>query len=565
MMKLNIPVGVSDFEQIRKNGYYYIDKSGLIAEILKRESVAVTLITRPRRFGKTLGMSMLANFLDIRKDSRELFDNLSISKNVDLCDKWMNKCPTIFLSFKDVDGLNFDSAYDMLAATIADLYKEHLYLLDSDKINEYDKEIIKRIVENRATVTEVKKSLYTLIKAMKMHYGSPVILLLDEYDVPIAKASSNGYYVEMLDIIKALMSTALKDNTSLKFAVMTGCMRIAKESIFTGTNNMVSDSIVASGLNEYFGFTQDNVEKLLYDADMLNHADDIKEWYDGYHFGKFDVYCPWDVMNYIRDLKNDITGKPVSYWKNTSDNAIIRSFIDIAGNSIAPKLETLMAGGYIIQRVEENLTYDFLHSSEDNLWSVLYLTGYLTKVRENELNEELPDDMTALIIPNKEIQEIYETTVQKWFVDSAKNSDRKSLFAAVWSGNIEKLTKELNTLLRMTISYHDYGEDFYHAFLAGIFAGAGYMVQSNKEHGEGRSDIVVMDSRGGRVAIFEAKYVKEVSRMNNACEDAILQIKEKMYAEDFSDSYDQVLVYGIAFYKKRCMVKCADKMTTFAD
>lgn len=565
MMKLNIPVGVSDFEQIRKNGYYYIDKSGLIAEILKRESVAVTLITRPRRFGKTLGMSMLANFLDIRKDSRELFDNLSISKNVDLCDKWMNKCPTIFLSFKDVDGLNFDSAYDMLAATIADLYKEHLYLLDSDKINEYDKEIIKRIVENRATVTEVKKSLYTLIKAMKMHYGSPVILLLDEYDVPIAKASSNGYYVEMLDIIKALMSTALKDNTSLKFAVMTGCMRIAKESIFTGTNNMVSDSIVASGLNEYFGFTQDNVEKLLYDADMLNHADDIKEWYDGYHFGKFDVYCPWDVMNYIRDLKNDITGKPVSYWKNTSDNAIIRSFIDIAGNSIAPKLETLMAGGYIIQRVEENLTYDFLHSSEDNLWSVLYLTGYLTKVRENELNEELPDDMTALIIPNKEIQEIYETTVQKWFVDSAKNSDRKSLFAAVWSGNIEKLTKELNTLLRMTISYHDYGEDFYHAFLAGIFAGAGYMVESNKEHGEGRSDIVVMDSRGGRVAIFEAKYVKEVSRMNNACEDAILQIKEKMYAEDFSDSYDKVLVYGIAFYKKRCMVKCADKMTTFAD
>ena len=565
MMKLNIPVGVSDFEQIRKNGYYYIDKSGLIAEILKRESVAVTLITRPRRFGKTLGMSMLANFLDIRKDSRELFDNLSISKNVDLCDKWMNKCPTIFLSFKDVDGLNFDSAYDMLSVTIADLYKEHLYLLDSDKINEYDKEIIKRIVENRATVTEVKKSLYTLIKAMKMHYGSPAILLLDEYDVPIAKASSNGYYVEMLDIIKALMSTALKDNTSLKFAVMTGCMRIAKESIFTGTNNMVSDSIVASGLNEYFGFTQDNVEKLLYDADMLNHADDIKEWYDGYHFGKFDVYCPWDVMNYIRDLKNDITGKPVSYWKNTSDNAIIRSFIDIAGNSIAPKLETLMAGGYIIQRVEENLTYDFLHSSEDNLWSVLYLTGYLTKVRENELNEELPDDMTALIIPNKEIQEIFETTVQKWFVDSAKNSDRKSLFDAVWSGNIEKLTKELNTLLRMTISYHDYGEDFYHAFLAGIFAGAGYMVESNKEHGEGRSDIVVMDSRGGRVAIFEAKYVKEVSRMNNACEDAILQIKEKMYAEDFSDSYDQVLVYGIAFYKKRCMVKCADKMTTFAD
>lgn len=554
MVNLNLPVGVSDFERIRENGYYYIDKSGMITEILKTESTAVTLITRPRRFGKTLGMSMMSSFFDIRKDSRTLFEGLEIFNDRVLCSKWMNQYPTIFLSFKDVDGLSFASAYNMLSATVTDLYKEHLYLLDSDKINLYDKKIIGRIVEGKASVTEVKKSLELLIEVMRVHYGKPVILLLDEYDVPLAKASNHGYYAEMLEVINALMSTALKDNTSLRFAVLTGCLKIAKESIFTGTNNFVSDTIVSSRLNEYFGFTHCDVEKLLQDADLMDQADNMKVWYDGYHFGDFDVYCPWDVMNYLRDLQRDPLANPASYWKNTSDNAIIRSFIDYAGSSITGKLENLMAGGYIVQKIEENLTYDYLHSSEDNLWNILYLTGYLTRVRNRDLAEPLSDGMSALMIPNAEVREIFETTVQKWFSDTTQTLDRKMLFHAVWDGNSDVLTAEMNKLLRMTISYHDYKEDFCHAFLAGIFAGAGYMVESNKEHGEGRSDVVVIDSRGGRVAVFEAKYSKALDRMSADCKEALIQIDDRMYAKEFEESSDQVYCYGISFFKKRCLV-----------
>lgn len=555
MTHMNIPVGVSDFEQIRRNEYYYVDKSGMLAEILSAESTAVTLITRPRRFGKTLGMSMMASFFDIRRDSKQLFEGLEISNDHTLCERWMNQYPTIFLSFKDVDGLTFESAYDMLASTITDLYKQHLYLLSSDKINEYDKHTIRQLIEGTASVTEVKKSLALLISALRLHYGKSVILLLDEYDVPVAKASSHGYYAPMLEVIKALMSTTLKDNTALQFAVLTGCLKIAKESIFTGTNNFVSDTIASSRLNEYFGFTQKDVDRLLQDARMKEQSENMKEWYDGYHFGQFDVYCPWDVMNYLRDLQKNPGKKPASYWKNTSDNAIIRSFIDYAGSSITGKLETLIAGGHIIQRIEENLTYDYLHSSEENLWSILYLTGYLTQVRMEDLKEQLPEGCSALMIPNAEIREIFETTVQNWFADSAKGWNRQQLFEAVWEGDSEILTREMNALLRVTISYHDYKEDFYHAFLAGIFAGAGYMVESNKEHGEGRSDVIVTDPHHGRVAVFEAKYAKTLDEMDTDCQKALSQIDEKMYAKTFEDTYDQVLCYGISFYKKRCLVR----------
>lgn len=554
MCKINIPVGVSDFEQIRKNEYYYVDKSGMIAEILSTESTLVTLITRPRRFGKTLGMSMLASFFDIRKDSRNIFAGLEIAENRELCDRWMNQYPVIFLSFKDVDGLTFTSAYEMLAATITDLYKEHLYLLGSDKINPYDQEIIRRLVEGKASVTEVKRSLSLLITFMKMYYGKPVILLLDEYDVPVAKASDHGYYVQMLEIVKALMSTSLKDNPALKFAVLTGCLKIAKESIFTGTNNFVSDTISVSRLNEYFGFTQTDVDKLLTDAGKEEHAQQIKIWYDGYHFGDVDVYCPWDVMNYLRDLQKNPDTKPESYWKNTSDNAIIRSFIDYAGSSITNKLESLMSGNYITQHIEDDLTYDYLHSSENNFWSVLYLTGYLTQVREYEMVTSLPDGISALKIPNAEIREIFESTVQTWFMENAKSWNRKHLFDAVWNEDVEKMTKEMNKLLRMTISYHDYREDYYHAFLAGIFAGAGYMVESNKEHGEGRSDIVITDVRESRAAVLEVKYARTLDKLESSCREALRQIDERMYAEEFRDNYDQVLCFGVAFYKKKCLV-----------
>ena len=554
MACLNIPVGVSDFAEIRKNGYYYVDKSGLIEELLRTTATKVTLITRPRRFGKTLGMNMLAEFFDIRKDSRALFEGLEIDENTELCNRWMNQWPTIFFSLRRVDGLDFSGAYDMLCSVITELCDSHRYLLDSEKISPYDRSVIKNILNFDASESDIKNSLLSLTRAMQAYYGKQVILLLDEYDVPVAKANSNGYYNEMLDVMKGIMQ-ALKDNQSLRFAVITGCLKIAKESIFTGTNNFVSDTIANSGLNEYFGFTQDEVNRILEDANALEHATDVKEWYDGYHFGNVDIYCPWDVMNYIRDLQINPNAGPESYWKNTSDNGIIRSFIDYAGGTITKKLESLLSGGYIVQRIDENLTYDYLHSSEENLWSILYLTGYLTQVREEELSASLPEDGTALQIPNAEIREIFQTTIKKWFDDSARVWNRKLLFDAVWSGTAEVMKEEMNKLLRRTISYHDYKEDYYHAFLAGIFAGAGYIVESNKEHGEGRSDVVVYDPVESRAAVFEAKYSKALKDMETSCEEALMQIDKQMYAREYEDDYDHIFCYGISFFKKRCLVK----------
>ena len=454
MKNLSIPVGVSDFEEIRRKGYYYVDKSMLIAKLLKDEGTKVTLITRPRRFGKTLGMSMLANFFDVRKDRRDIFEGLEIAGERKLCEKWRNQCPTLFLSLKLVDGLDFQNAYGMLGSVLAELCVEHQYLLGSDRVETYDKRLFTRVMDNAATPTEIKNCLLALTRAMWAYYGKQVVLLIDEYDVPVAKSNSHGYYLEMLDVMKGLLQV-LKDNQALDFAVITGCLKIAKESIFTGTN----------------------------------------------------------------------------------------------------KLETLLAGGYIIQKIDENLTYDYLHSSEDNLWSILYLTGYLTSVRKTELSAPLAEGMTALIIPNVEIKEIFETTVRRWFDESAKEWDRKELFHAVWNGDTEGLTREMNKLLHRTISYHDYKEDFYHAFLAGIFTGAGYMVDSNKEHGEGRSDVVVYDPVNGRVAVFEAKYSKKLESLELDYDRALKQIDQKMYSEEYEGQYDQIYCYGISFFKKRCLVK----------
>ena len=554
MTDLKIPVGISDFAKIRKYHYYYVDKTGLIADLLEKETAEVTLITRPRRFGKTMGMSMLANFFDIRRDSQAMFEGLEIAQNTALCREWMNQWPVLFLSFKRVDGLDFGSAYEMLCTVLAEVCVTHGYLQESARVAQYDKNLLKRIEAGTATRVELKNSFVTLTRAMAAHYGKPVILLLDEYDVPIAKASAKGYYAEMLDVVKGLMQ-ALKDNDALRFAVVTGCLRIAKESIFTGTNNFVSDTISSSHLNEYFGFTQTDVDQLLKDADCLKHAADIKNWYDGYHFGDLDVYCPWDVMNYLRDLQRNPKAKPASYWKNTSDNSIIRSFIDYRGAKISQKLETLLSGGYILQKVEEDLTYDYLHSSEENLWSILYLTGYLTQVREDDLPAPLPEDTSALIIPNAEVREIFETTIQKWFDESAQTWNLTALFDAMWSGNAETLTAEINKLLYKTISYHDYKEDFYHAFLTGILAGSGCAVESNREHGEGRSDIVMYHPDRPQVVLFEAKYAKTLGSLQKSCAEALQQIEDRQYAKEFEEDYDSVLCYGIAFYKKRCLVQ----------
>ena len=554
MNDLKIPVGISDFAKIRNYKYYYVDKTGLIEDLLEKETAEVTLITRPRRFGKTMGMSMLANFFDIRKDSKAMFEGLEISKNETLCSEWMNQWPVLFISFRRVDGLNFQGAFGMLQETIMDIYGDHLYLLDSPRISGYHKEIMDRILRKTAPAEEIKASLLLLTKLMQAHYKKPVILLIDEYDVPIAKASAKGYYAEMLDVVKGLMQ-ALKDNDALRFAVVTGCLRIAKESIFTGTNNFVSDTISSSHLNEYFGFTQTDVDRLLKDADCQEHAAAIKNWYDGYHFGDLDVYCPWDVMNYLRDLQRNPKAKPASYWKNTSDNSIVRSFIDYRGAKISQKLETLLSGGYILQKVEEDLTYDYLHSSEENLWSILYLTGYLTQVREDDLPAPLPEDTSALIIPNAEVREIFETTIQKWFDESAQTWNLTTLFDAMWSGDAETLTAEINKLLYKTISYHDYKEDFYHAFLTGILAGSGCAVESNREHGEGRSDIVMYHPDRPQVVLFEAKYAKTLNGLEASCAAALQQIEDRQYAKEFEEDYDSVLCYGIAFYKKRCLVR----------
>ena len=553
-MALNIPVGISNFTEIRQNNYYYVDKTNLIYELLQSPGTEVTMITRPRRFGKTLAMSMLESFFDVRKASKVLFEGLDIMSHQSLCGEWMNKWPVIFVSFRQIDGLDFESACAMLSSVIAELFNEHLYVLDDERITEYQKKTFRNIAAGEATQTELKNSLRLLTTLMNLYYGRQVILLIDEYDVPIAKANAGGYYRQMLDMMKGLMQ-ALKDNCALKFAVVTGCLKIAKESIFTGTNNFVSDSVADSRLTEYFGFVQSEVDEILKDAHILNQSENIRKWYDGYHFGDVDVYCPWDVMNYVLDLQRKPDAKPLSYWKNTSDNAIIRSFIDYAGSSITQKLETLLSGGYIVQQVDENLTYDYLHSSEENLWSILYLTGYLTRARDQNYNGELPEGTVALVIPNEEIREIFETTVKKWFADSAKIWNRSRLFEAIWSGNAEIITEEMAKLLRKTISYHDYKEDFYHAFLAGIFTGAGYTVDSNKEHGEGRSDVVIYDDTNGRVAIFEAKYSKTSDRMEMDCDRAIDQINDRMYADEYADEYETVLCYGIAFYKKRCRVK----------
>lgn len=553
MRTIKFPVGRSSFADIRENGYYFVDKSGLIEELLKTDATQVTLITRPRRFGKTLNMSMLSEFFDIRKDNAGLFEGLSIADNKQLCAEWMNRYPTLFLSFRGVDGLNFDGAYARLSAVIAELYKEHLYLMNSEAVNVFDKELFGRIASKAASVEEIGNSLTKLTQMMASHYGKQVVLLIDEYDVPLAKASEKNYYPEMLDAVKGLMQV-IKDNGALKFAVISGCLRIAKESIFTGTNNFVSDTISDTRLNEFFGFTQYEVDRLLKDAGLVGHAPEIKTWYDGYCFGDFDVYCPWDVMNHVNNLILNPMIKPIGYWKNSSDNAIIRSFIDFSGESITQKLEKLMSGGYIVQRIKEDLSYDYVNTSEDNLWSILYLTGYLTRIRENELKKALPKDSFALVIPNAEVMEIFETTIKTWFKESAQQSDRKALFTAVWKGDAAKATEELSKLLRKTISYHDYKEDFYHAFFAGVFAGAGYVVESNREHGEGRSDIVVKDYAGDRVAVFEVKYSKTLKELPQDCKKAIDQIDDRMYAEEFEDDYANVVCYGIAFFKKRCLI-----------
>ena len=551
--KRKLPIGIENFEQIIKDDFYYVDKTGLISELLRNWGM-VNLFTRPRRFGKSLNMSMLEHFFSVEGD-KSIFDGLKISKDKKLCEEYMGKHPVISISLKGINAASYEAAFELTVKTIKGAVQKAGFLKMSDKLGEDEKKEYRAILDENMSEATLFWSLKNLSELLEKHYETKVILLIDEYDVPLAKAFENGYYDKMVFLIRNLLEQTLKTNNSLKFAVMTGCMRISKESIFTGLNNLKVLSITDERFDEYFGFTDEDVKEMLRYYDREDHYEEMRNWYDGYRFGSTDVYCPWDVMNYMLELQRDPKAKPISYWKNTSDNAIIRSFIDYAGSTITNKLEILMAGGCIVQRVDENLTYDYLHASEDNLWSTLYLTGYLTRAREADYKGEVPDSMVALMIPNAEIREIFETTVIRWFDDSTKKWNRSALFDAVWRGDSEGMTKEMNALLRRTISYHDYREDFYHAFLAGIFTGAGYMVDSNKEHGEGRSDVVVYDPVNARVAIFEAKYTKTLENLERECDMALQQIDDRMYAAEYEDDYDQILCYGISFFRKRCMVK----------
>lgn len=541
------PIGIESFRELREKNCYYIDKTCFIEDIME-DSFKVLLFTRPRRFGKTLTMSMLADFLDIRMDSRQLFEGLQVSKNDSLCRKWMNQRPVLFVTLKNINGLDFTNAYGTFQTMVSDLCVAHAYLAESSAVDEDDRKVFKRLKGCEGTVIETKESLYIMLRMMKMHYGKPVVLIIDEYDVPLANANEYGYYLHMLDLIRNYIGKALKTNEFLDFAVITGCLRIAKESIFTGTNNFISNSVSQTEYSNYFGFTEAEVWKLLQDAGLGEYADSIRNWYNGYQFGKSSIYCPWDVLNYVRALQNDPSAKPDNYWRNTSHNGIIRSFIERTDLAVHDKFERLLSGECIQEQILEDMTYDTLHSSEANLWSILYLTGYLTQSKSEE-------GKTYLKIPNEEIKTVFADTVASWFTDEVGRMDRKPIFDAFWSGNDKEATRLITDILFDTISYFDYREDYYHAFLTGLFTGAGYAVESNHEYGLGRPDLVVRDRKNRRIIMIEIKYSRSENQMLSDCRAAMQQINVKQYVYQFLKGYQAVLCYGIAFFGKQCLVK----------
>lgn len=553
-MIFRVGVGESDFAALRRSGKYYVDKTAVMYELVEETENKVTLFTRPRRFGKTLMMSMLSNFFSIRKDSREIFEGLGITAYKEFCEKWMNQSPVLFLSYKDVEAETFEGAYRMLKTKLADLCKELDFLLEETAVNSADRDIFRKLMFKTAEEDDVKNSLKIIMRMLYAVYDRKTILLIDEYDVPLARASEkntveNAYYSAMLDVIKGMMGTALKDNEFLEFSVITGCLRIAKESIFTGTNNFASYSVLDADFSEYFGFSEEEVEKMLLAADRQDKADLIKEWYDGYIFGDSFLYCPWDVMNYMSALKKRENAKPKNYWKNTSHNGILLTFVKRTDFKVRGKFEILLNGGTITQTISDELTYDTLHSSEDNLWSVILMTGYLTKADAGEEGETV-----RLKIPNREIASIFEDTVVKLFQDTMDDNCQKDMIEALWRGDEQEASEAISNLLWKTISYNDYHEDYYHAFLAGAFVGLGYEVESNKEKGLGRPDIFLKDDDNRRVIIIETKRSKKEDNLDQDCDRAVNQILSKKYAEGLY-GYTQILCYGIAFFQKEARVK----------
>ena len=564
---LKLPVGIDDFRKLRESDFYYVDKTRLIEQLLLNWS-EVTLFTRPRRFGKTLNMSMLKSFFEIGTD-KTLFDGLYISGNKVLCDEHMGKYPVIFLSFKGVEGLTYDEAFDALVRVIGKEISRVSFLADSDKLTMLEREQYKglTIIEDGSFVFSKDKlisSLQLLSQMLYKHYGQKVVILIDEYDVPLDKAFQNGYYKEMVSLIRGLFGQALKTNEFLQFAVLTGCLRVSKESIFPGLNNFEINSIVDIDHDEQFGFTDDEVIKLLSDYDRSERYPDVKEWYDGYHFGNADIYCPWDVINFAKKLVSDPSARPSAFWINSSGNDMVKRFVDKADQTTRDEIEKLVAGGFVEKQLRLDLTYDEIDNTIDNLWSVLFTTGYLTKIGE----VKVPDSESyayKLVIPNKEVREVFILQIQEWFKAVVANDDdtMKLLSKAILYKDEKQIARQLNIVMSRMISIldtkapDDMKENFYHGLLLGLLRGSnpGWLIKSNRESGDGFSDILIEPEDPDAGIVIEVKYAKEMKNLDAACEVAMAQIKDKRYDEALRDEGRcDILAYGIAFCRKRCRV-----------
>ena len=551
MLTKKLPIGVDSFEKLRREDFYYVDKTGLIVDLLA-DWGEVNLFTRPRRFGKTLNMSMLKAFFEIGGD-KGIFDGLKVTEDKALCEKYMGKYPVVFVSLKGVDGLTFEDAYGRLRILIRDEALRLAVLRESPALSEEEKRAYLRLVSEDAKLNDVVDSLRFLCAMLRKHYGQKPILLVDEYDVPLDKAYYHGYYEQMIDLIRAMFQAALKTNDSLFFAVLTGCLRVSKESIFTGLNNLIVHSISDMSFDEYFGFTDEEVKKMLMDYGLESHCEEAREWYDGYRFGGQDVYCPWDVINYVYALRHDPEAEPKAYWINTSGNDMVRRLIAKASDGTTQmEIERLIAGETITKMINEQLTHSEIDENLENVWSLLYMTGYLTVARKPS------GGRYELRIPNREVREIFKRQVLSWFTERARAATEKlaGLYEAFEKGDAEAIEKLLNRQLITTVSFYDAYESFYHGFLLALLSTcADWCVSSNAETGFGRSDILV--ERRDREFGFavEIKEVRDRDRLDDACAAALRQIKEKDYTERLRRfGVEKIRVYGIAFCEKRCRV-----------
>lgn len=564
---LKLPVGIDNFEKIRKSGFYYIDKTRLIEQLLQNWG-EVNLFTRPRRFGKTLNMSMFKSFFQIGTD-KSIFDGLYISQNTALCNEYMGKYPVVFISFKDVNGLTFDRAYDALVQIIGEIANGFSFLMNSDKLSKNEKEQYQGIIQIKdgkyhMSDGVVISSLKVLSQLLTKHYGKNTIFIIDEYDVPLDKAFQHGYYDEMVELIRGILGKVLKTNDYLQFAILTGCLRISKESIFTGINNFKVLSILDARFDEQFGFADDEVKNLLADYGLASHFEEAKEWYDGYHFGNVDVYCPWDVINYVDNLVANPTARPQTYWINSSGNSLVRRLINIADSTTKDEVERLIAGESIEKVVHLELTYNEIDKNIDNIWSVLFTTGYLTKVGE----VKLPDSENyalKLVIPNKEVREVFILQIQEWFkeVVAKDNDEIRVLSKAILEADTEKIQRQLNIIMDRMISILDtkardrQKENFYHGLLLGLLRGSNpnWLIKSNRESGDGFSDIIIKPEDPDSGIIIEVKYATSFQGLDKACEDAMNQINTRRYdAVLREEGRCNIIKYGIAFHKKRCKV-----------